>query len=143
MRMVLLLQFAATWTMVGIIWFVQVVHYPLFAGVGERAFKRYHANHTGRTTRVVGPPMFVEAVASGLLLWHRPAAIPFPAAAGGLLLVILLWASTALVQIPLHEQLGQQFDAPAARRLVTTNYLRTAAWSLRGILAGWMVWSAF
>ena len=44
----------ATWALVGLIWFVQVVHYPLFASVGPGEFAHYEAQYTRRTARVVG-----------------------------------------------------------------------------------------
>jgi hypothetical protein len=37
---------AATAAMVGLIWFVQVVHYPLFASVGADEFVAYENAHT-------------------------------------------------------------------------------------------------
>ena len=48
-------------------------------------------------------------------------------------LLALIWISTGFVQIPLHNTLTTGFDAHAHRRLVTTNWWRTAAWSARGI----------
>jgi hypothetical protein len=48
-------------------------------------------------------------------------------------LLALIWISTGFVQIPLHNTLTSGFDAHAHRRLVTTNWSRTAAWSARGI----------
>jgi sterol desaturase/sphingolipid hydroxylase (fatty acid hydroxylase superfamily) len=65
---------AATWFMVGLIWFVQVVHYPLFAAVpaGE-PFAAYHRQHVRRTTWVVAPVMLVELVTAVALLLARPA----------------------------------------------------------------------
>ena len=47
----------------------------------------------------------------------------------------LLLAPHALVQVPLHRRLQGGFDAAAHRRLVRTNWLRTAAWTLRAALA--------
>jgi hypothetical protein len=44
------------------------------------------------------------------------------------------WASTWLIQIPLHHKLGVGFDADVHGRLVTSNWWRTAAWTLRGVL---------
>ena len=35
----------------------------------------------------------------------------------------------------------EKLDAAVLKRLVRTNWLRTAAWSLRGLLVFWMVWS--
>ena len=37
---IVLLQLASTLAMVGLIWFVQVVHYPLFEKVGAGGFRR-------------------------------------------------------------------------------------------------------
>ena len=60
-ELILLLQAAATLPMVGLIWFVQIVHYPLFGEVGHDRFADYERNHQNRTTLVVAPLMLVEA----------------------------------------------------------------------------------
>ena len=44
--LVLVLHVAATMFMVGLIWLVQIVHYPLFAHVGADTFLAYHQRHT-------------------------------------------------------------------------------------------------
>ena len=62
MKYVLLAHVAATLFMVGVIWFVQVVHHPLFSRVGPEKFSLYSEAHSRLTTYVVGPPMLVEAV---------------------------------------------------------------------------------
>ena len=41
----LVVHLAATAAMCGLIWFVQVVHYPLFAGVGDDGFTAYEQRH--------------------------------------------------------------------------------------------------
>ena len=71
----LLIQDAATLFMVGLIWFVQIVHYPLFSRVGEEAFQRYETDHQRLTTWVVGPPMLAEFATAILLVWCRPSGI--------------------------------------------------------------------
>jgi uncharacterized membrane protein len=139
MRTVLLLHAAATLFMVGLIWFVQVVHYPLFAAVGEEGFARYETLHNRLTTWVVGPPMLVELAAALALVFRRPPEVPGWAAWLGLGLVGVIWLSTAFLQVPRHQRLTAGFDAAAHGALVTTNWLRTVAWTLRGGLALWMV----
>ena len=62
MEAMLLVHVAATWFMVGLIWFIQLVHYPLFHGVGTEQWGTYAAAHTRRTTWVVGPAMALEAI---------------------------------------------------------------------------------
>ena len=141
-RVILVAQFAATWAMVGIIWFVQAVHYRLFEMVGAEGFEAYHQKHTNLTTWIVGPPMLVELFAALSLLWFPPADVPRFAVWVGILLVGILWISTAVVQVPLHSRLASGFQASASRKLCATNWLRTMVWSLRGGLVVWMVWKA-
>ena len=137
-----LLQLAATLCMTGLIWFVQIVHYPLFAGVGESGFPAYSRQHARRTGWVVAPFMLAELGAAllSLLGAFRPAFLPEKAALAFLLVVI--WCSTALLQIPLHNRLAHGFHAPAARKLVTGNWLRTVCWTLRAFLLLWCLRSA-
>jgi hypothetical protein len=56
-----LLQLAATLAMTGLIWFVQLVHYPLFGRVGPADFAQYLLSHQHRTTLIVAPLMLGEA----------------------------------------------------------------------------------
>jgi len=76
--------------MVGLIWLVQVVHYPLFGMVGPGDFKSYHHKHTRLISWVVGPPMLVEGLSAAVLAWYRPAAVPKSAALAGFLLLLVL-----------------------------------------------------
>jgi hypothetical protein len=137
-----LLHLAATLFMVGVIWFVQVVHYPLLARVGSAEAVAYEQAHTRRTGRVVGPAMLLEAASAALLLWVRPAGVSDLQAGVGAALLAVAWASTWLVQVPCHDRLCREFDRVVHRRLVRSNWVRTAAWSLRGLVALWMVHGA-
>lgn len=117
--------------MTGLIWFVQVVHYPLFDRVGKPDFATYEAHHTRRTGRLVGGPMILElgltvALAcspGGTLAWC------------GLGLLGIIWLSTAVGQVPMHRRLERGFDQAAHRRLVRGNWVRTIGWSLRAVVA--------
>ncbi|MHC4828891.1 MAG: hypothetical protein ACYTFT_00815 [Planctomycetota bacterium] len=134
----LLANAASTLAMVGLIWFVQVVHYPLMARVGVDGFHAYESAHVESTTRVVVPLMLIE-LATAVLLCLVGGAVPFPQAALGLVLLVGIWLSTFALQVPLHTRLSQRFDAEAHRRLVRTNWIRTALWTARATLAlGWV-----
>jgi hypothetical protein len=128
------LHLAATGFMVGLIWFVQIVHYPLFAAVDPNDFAKYEHRHTSRTFWVVAPPMLIETATAVALVWLRPSWLPPEIVLLGLILVFINAASTAWLQIPCHNRLSIQFDAQVHRRLVQTNWIRTVAWTLRGIL---------
>jgi hypothetical protein len=135
----LLLHLAATGAMVGIIWFVQVVHYPLFARAGGNGFGWYASAHARWTGWVVGPPMVVEALTGLLLLRWLPDGIPAFTTWIGLLLILMLWASTFLVQVPYHTDLARGWNPVVLRRLIMTNWLRTLLWTARGVLVLWML----
>lgn len=130
--MVLLLHFAATWALVGLIWFVQVVHYPLLAYVGEHEFLTYEHLHTRRTGWVVGPLMPLEGATGTLLVINPADGVDQWLSVTGLLLVAVLWVVTWLVQVPLHRSLSQRHNAILLRKLVRTNWIRTALWTVRG-----------
>lgn len=125
--------------MVGLIWFVQTVHYPLFRRVGSAQFRDYHNDHTSRIPWVVGPAMLVEGITATALVFHRPPVLTQTSVWLGMFLLVMIWVSTAVVQVPLHNLLARGFDLRAYRRLVVTNWLRTIAWSLRGLLIMAMV----
>jgi hypothetical protein len=130
MEWLLPVHYAVTWALVGLIWTIQMVHYPLFAQVGPAHFVAYHRRHTREITLVVGPLMLAELVTAALLVLEGNRD---PWLLASLPLLALIWISTGFVQIPLHNTLTTGFDAHAHRRLVTTNWWRTAAWSARGI----------
>jgi len=135
LKLVLLAHVAATLFMTGVIWFVQVVHYPLFDRVHGAEFNAYAAAHGRLTTYIVAPPMFVELITGALLLfWRRPAGVGWLPLGLSFALIIVIWLSTFLLQVPQHDTLGVGFDAAAHRTLVFTNWLRTAAWTLRSLL---------
>lgn len=128
-------QLAATWFMVGVIWLVQVAHYPLFDRVGPEHAVPYHRAYVGRMGYVVGPPMLVEAGGALALVGWGAAWCPPHEAWAGLALVAALWATTGLCSVPAHERLSRGWDPGAHLRLVRTNWLRTALWTARGALA--------
>jgi len=134
---ILIAHALSTCFMTGLIWFVQVVHYPLMALIGEAGYERYQLAHQRLTSLVVGPVMLLEAASAlVLLLRASQSGEAFRAMAyGGVGLLALVWLSTFAVQVPLHERLSRGFDARVHRRLVHTNWVRTFAWSARGLLS--------
>lgn len=129
--LILVIQFTATALMTGIIWFVQIVHYPLFGRIPSEGFTSYEQAHTVRTGWVVAPLMILElAAAVTLPLLKAPVAgtAVYLSALGCL---ALIWTSTFLIQVPLHGMLEKRHDSSTIRRLVATNWIRTLLWSAR------------
>ncbi|MFO8074706.1 MAG: hypothetical protein R6T85_01150 [Egibacteraceae bacterium] len=135
MTALLLAHAAATWAMVGLIWTIQLLHYPLFAAVGDGAFAGYEAAHTRRITALLALPWGVEAATTLALAALAPPGAARALAWGGALLLAGILASTVLLQVPRHRVLSEGFDPAAHRRLVATNWLRTVLWTARGAIA--------
>jgi hypothetical protein len=134
-----LAQLATTLPLAGLIWTIQRVHYPLFAHVGARSFTEYHAAHVAQITPVVLPLMGVELLAAiACVRWPSPRVPPWFGAAM-LSLVLLAWATTALLSVPSHNALAAGFDESIHARLVLGNWLRTLAWTARSALLLWAV----
>ncbi|MDT8325291.1 MAG: hypothetical protein RRA94_14355 [Bacteroidota bacterium] len=129
-----IMQLLCTFAMTGIIWFVQIVHYPLMRRVGKGRFTRYLQTHMLLTTFVVAPVMLIEAAAVvyGLL-------VPNPwlhgdAAQLGAVLLLVVWLVTFIVHVPQHRRLAEEFEARAYRRILFGNWIRAYAWSFRSII---------
>ncbi|MCB9867749.1 MAG: hypothetical protein H6816_14075 [Phycisphaerales bacterium] len=139
MGVLLAVHAAATAAMVGLIWFVQVVHYPLFRRVGVAGFAAYARAHQQRTSWVVAPLMGAEAATAIALVGAVPAGPARWLAIGGLALVVVIWFSTLLWQVPCHRRLLAGYDEAVVRRLVRGNWVRTLAWSCRAVLVFMLV----
>lgn len=140
---VLAAQAVASAAMGGLIWFVQVVHYPLFARVEGESSADFADENQGRTGPVVIPFMLVEGLTAAIIAWSPPPGVSQPVAIAGLAVVIVLWLSTACLQMPLHARLSRDgHSAATVAALVRSNWLRTALWSLRALLAVWMLVAA-
>lgn len=134
MKLLVLSHVAATLIMCGVILVVQVVHYPLFGKVGSANFVAYQTDHMRLITYVIAVPMLVEFGTAIALVWWHPPAVPSWYIWAGLALLAVIWISTGLLQVPQHNTLLDGFDASAHQRLVATNWIRTLAWSARGLL---------
>jgi hypothetical protein len=130
---------AITWALVGLIWTIQVVHYPLMAAVGKAEWAAYHAAHSERITFLVAPLMLAEVVAAGALVLARPSSVPLWAAWFACGLVAAAWLATGFLSVPSHGRLSAGLSVQEIGYLVATNWVRTAAWSARGGLLLWLL----
>ncbi|MBD3256945.1 hypothetical protein GF377_00835 [candidate division GN15 bacterium] len=134
----LLINVGVTSMMTGIIWFVQVVHYPLFAVIDPTGFAVYERGHTRLTGYVVAPLMIIELVAAAWLVLSNTAE-----AWVALGLAVSLWIITFTVHVPLHRALSSTHEPRLIRKLVATNWLRTILWTTRSGLLLLMLAGAF
>jgi hypothetical protein len=129
----LLANAAVACALTGLIWTIQVVHYPLFAGVGEAEWRAYEREHQRRITLVVAPLMLANVALAVAVVFagDGPAVLRWTNVA----LAAGVFAATGLVYSPLHGSLGATHDRAAIGRLVALNWWRTAAWTAQALVA--------
>jgi hypothetical protein len=133
-RALLAANLATALLLTGLIWTIQLVHYPLFEKADRARFADFEAEHSMRITWLVGPLMLAELAAAALLAFRPPDRVP-PLAAWFLLLLLgLIWASTLFLQVPRHAELAHGFSPAAHHALVLSNWIRTAAWTARSAI---------
>lgn len=125
--LLLLVHLIATAALTGLVWVVQVVVYPSFLRVGSTSgWRAVHDAHSRTMAVVVAVPWTVQGVSVAALLLRDG---PSPLLVVTALLALSTAVVTVAVSVPLHAELGRAYDDAVARRLVRTNWLRTAAWT--------------
>ncbi len=137
--LILLANFVATCLMVGVIWFVQWVHYPLLAKVSVDRAVETAIEHQRRTGQVLAIPMAVEGFTTLGLLISRPESVQIFWPWFGAVLLAVALGSTVFVSVPLHAKMAANPTTDIGRRLVVTNWPRTIAWSLRAVVCSVMI----
>ena len=130
------LSFATTLMLTGLIWVIQLVHYPSFRFVDESRFADFHRFHTFSISLIVIPLMLTElATGSCRLLICMDPSFSDPLTVWGeraaFAALLGVWVSTFLIQVPLHERLALSRDPQLIEALVQSNWIRTGLWSLR------------
>ena len=90
-------------------------------------------------TPLVGTVMIIELISSILLVIFPPKNVSLTIPIIGVILVFIIWASTAFLQIPQHNVLANAYELEVHNLLVQTNWIRTIAWSMRGLLLLYML----
>ena len=141
-RTLLVIHFAATLFMVGLIWTIHYVHYPLFAYVGESTYASFQAAHVERIGKLLFVPWLTEGItligvlALAFLGGHK--ALRVPAVINGAALAVVLMIS-GFWSAPAHAKLADGFDTSVHDQLMTVNLIRAIAWTVCGICAIWIV----
>lgn len=118
--------------LVGLIWTVQVVHYPLMALVDGTRFVAYEAAHAPRMAAVVMLPWSLQGLTTAWLLLSPPSDVPSWSIAAAALTAAIPVLVTVGWSVPAHARLGRGFDPATHGRLVRTNWIRTWAWTAHG-----------
>ncbi|MDG1089380.1 MAG: hypothetical protein P8P37_00745 [Candidatus Marinimicrobia bacterium] len=131
MDLLFFLNVISAFLLTGVIWTIQIVHYPSFHYIDKMSFTNFHHFHERRIAIIVMPLMLIELTTSTALYINNMSSIVF---ALNLLIVVLIWCSTFFIQVPIHSILSQKKDKKLIEKLVNTNWIRTFLWSMRMLL---------
>lgn len=124
--------------MVGVIWFVQIVHYPLYKKIKE-GFPSYERMHLRYASYLLSPVLIVELITALFVVGCASPGEMAELAAYNLIILILIWITTLLFQISQHQKLAIKFSLHQHKMLLMSNWIRVVLWSARGVLVALML----
>jgi len=133
MHVALLIQTVATLMLMGMVWFMQIVHYPLYEKIKE-GFVQYERSHLKRMAAFMGPMMIIEAITAVQLVTWSTEGIVARLAVTNIIFVITIWLWTLFFQVYQHQKLAIHFSNKMLHYLVSTNWVRTILWTAKGAL---------
>lgn len=113
--------------MTGVIWIIQLIHYPAFLYVDSEKWLGFHQMHVNGITPLVAPLMVGELGLSIYWVYINLTALPII----HLAMVLALWGSTFLIQVPIHNQIEKRNDRDLIEKLIRTNWIRTLLWTVK------------
>ena len=116
--------------MCGLIWVIQLVHYPTFNFVDEPKFSAFERFHTTRITLIVVPIMIIELLSAVVLVMYAQNLIFIT----NLIFVLVIWLVTFTFSVPFHTALCKAKNDQLIQKLILTNWLRTILWTIKSIL---------
>lgn len=127
MQAIPLLHFCITTFMCGIIWLIQLVHYPSFHFIDKKDFVHFEFFHTKWISFIVMPAMILEITLQLYLVWKSPTQNYMITTS----LLIIIWLTTFLFSVPAHNKLSNAKDESLIDKLIHTNWIRTFCWTAR------------
>ena len=115
--------------MVGVIWLIQLIHYPTFSKIEENVFRMFHREHTTAMSILVGPVMIMELITVFYLAKSFEARWLISAA-----MTVILWCLTFFVSVPIHNRLESGRQPELLKNLIMTNWPRTIVWTAKAAL---------
>ena len=124
-NIVINIHFASTAVMVGVIWVIQLLHYPAFHYIEKNNYSQFQKFHMNRISYIVIPAMVIEML-SGIMLViiNDDFIISFS-------LLVCIWIITFVFFTNIHQRLLSKYENTAVEKLVNLNWIRTTFWTVR------------
>lgn len=115
--------------MTGVIWVIQIVHYPSFHFIEKELYTAFQRFHMNRISIIVIPIMLAELITGIMLLFDKSSKSHFLTIS--LIMLILIWAITGAFFSKAHNKLIIGYQELVVNQLVVMNWIRTLLWTLR------------
>ena len=123
-------HFLSTSLMVGIIWVIQLLHYPAFNFIKESDYVEFQHFHMQRISFIVVPVMILELFSAFMLVYYLQSNLLTLC----LIILLFIWLITFVFFTKLHQSLLDGYNKTVVDKLVKINWSRTILWSLRLII---------
>lgn len=137
-QLILILNLTASFMLCGLIWTIQLVHYPSFHFFEKAEFESHMSSHKFRISLIVVPLMLTELISSAILGFYAERLIFLHQV--GFVIVVAIWLITFFIQVPLHTKISNDYNEESVTKLVRTNIIRTILWSLKSLLGMYILW---
>ena len=138
---VLLGHLIFTSIMTGVIWVIQIVHYPSFHFIEKELYTAFQKFHMNKISIIVIPIMLAELVTGMMLFLDKSSKSPFLIIS--FVILVLIWLITGVFFSKAHNELIAGYQELVVNQLVAMNWIRTLLWTLRLLLLTCFVYLHF
>ena len=138
---VLLGHLIFTSIMTGVIWVIQIVHYPSFHFIEKELYTAFQKFHMNKISIIVMPIMLAELITGIMLFLDKSSKSPFLTIS--IIILVLIWLITGVFFTKAHNELITGYQELVVNQLVAMNWIRTLLWTLRLLLLTCFVYLHF
>ena len=138
---VLLGHLIFTSIMTGVIWVIQIVHYPSFHFIEKELYTVFQKFHMNKISIIVIPIMLAELITGMMLFLDKSSKSPLLIVS--FVILVLIWLITGVFFSKAHNELMTGYQELVVNQLVVMNWIRTLLWTLRLLLLTCFVYLHF
>ena len=138
---VLLGHLIFTSIMTGVIWVIQIVHYPSFHFIEKELYTAFQKFHMNKISIIVIPIMLAELITGMMLFLDKSSKSPLLVIS--FVILVLIWLITGVFFSKAHNELMTGYQELVVNQLVAINWIRTLLWTLRLLLLTCFVYLHF
>ncbi len=137
---VFIIHCIATFIMVGVIWVIQLVHYPSFYFIEKKKYQSFQKFHMRNISYIVMPMMIIELFTGFILIVNFNNFKGYYNFNISLFFLLCTWAITGIIFTKLHNELLKGYDKLIIKKIIKWNWIRTIFWTFRLFLLSYIIY---